>query len=201
MPLRDVLAAALSRPAGKVVDGPVRDIVNEILSERGYASPAEVAALRAEADTLRTQLQAVEARAEAIEARLAELAEAVVRAPSPSSSPALPSPSAPTRTLVPDVPAPPEAASEERQRWAADAVQRGTCRVMGCERAARRDGFCVAHSEAWKAGQLGGFVSPEGLVRVGDQPRRVAPGLAGRLYAVDGDIVLIDGESVAAVAY
>ena len=62
MPIRDILAAALSRPAGRVVDGPVRDIVNEILADHGYASPAELAALKADADGLRGRLGSVDAR-------------------------------------------------------------------------------------------------------------------------------------------
>ena len=73
MPLSDILAAALSRPAGRVVEGPVRNIVNEVLADHGYASPAEVAALRADIDRVRGQVAPLVARLDALEARQAAL--------------------------------------------------------------------------------------------------------------------------------
>lgn len=212
MPLRDVLAAALSRPAGKIVDGPVRDIIHEILSERGYASPAEVAALRAEADALRDQALAVEARAAQIEAQIAALREdltALQQRPIPAPAPA-PAPAATVavvtvpelaRAMQPTVPAPPSVALSARQQWIAEAAQRGVCKVLECGAPTRRDGFCVAHAETWRSGHLPGFISPEGLVRVGDAPRRVAPTLAGQAYAVEGEAVRVGGQQVPSVAY
>ena len=77
MPIRDIIAAALSRPAGRVVDGPVRDIVNEILADHGYASPAELAALKAETDGLKGRLIAVDERFSALEAKATALQESV----------------------------------------------------------------------------------------------------------------------------
>jgi polyhydroxyalkanoate synthesis regulator phasin len=62
MPLLDVLRAALSRPAGRVVEAPVRDIVHEILRDHGFVGPAEVARLRGELAELKDRVTALEAR-------------------------------------------------------------------------------------------------------------------------------------------
>ena len=76
MPLSDVLAAALSRPAGHVVEGPVRTIVTEILQDHGYASPAEVQAVRDQVESLARRVGALErALEEGREAAAAAAAE------------------------------------------------------------------------------------------------------------------------------
>lgn len=190
MPLRDVIVAALSRPAGKVVDGPVRDIVHEILAERGYASPAEVAALREETDTLRVSMRALEARLDALE-------QARAQQPTP---PTLPTPT--TRSsLIPTIPPPPDEPLDDRRRHAEASAAAGMCKVSGCKNPRYRDGFCMEHAADWRAGRLPGFVSPEGLVSVGGEPRRVAPSFAGQPYAVQGGQVRIDRRTVPSVGY
>lgn len=197
MPLRDVITAALSRPAGKVVDGPVRDIINEILAERGYASPAEVAALRDEADALRTQLGALQGSVQDIQAQLVTLQQEItsIKNAPPSSTP----PS--SGTPGPLEPTAPDSAVEERELKAASAASQGLCRVAGCGQSSWRDGFCAAHAEQWRAGRLPGFVSPEGLVSVLGKPRRIAPTFAGALYGVERGQVRIGAEMVPSVAY
>ena len=167
MPIRDILAAALSRPAGRVVDGPVRDIVNEILADHGYASPAELAAVKAETDGLKSRLGGVdgkiaelEAAAAALQERVAELQAELSRRPAAAAD----VDAGPRPSLIPDVPAPPEEALSEREAWAARSVEQGTCKVMGCDEPAHRDGFCAKHAADWRAGRLPGFISPEGLV-------------------------------------
>ncbi|MEL6347287.1 MAG: hypothetical protein AAFV53_29495 [Myxococcota bacterium] len=184
MPLRDILKAALSGPAGKVVDAPVRDIVNEVLAERGYASPAEVAALREETDRLQAQVQKMQARLDALEKR-------------PVNPPA----ARLSVSLAPDVPAPPETPLEDRVQWVASSAQQNLCKVIGCGKAAYRDGFCVEHAAAWRAGRLPGFVSPEGLVSINGEPRRVAPSFAGQPYADRNGQVQIDQFTVPSVGY
>lgn len=66
MSLSDFVASRLSRPAGRVLDAPIRSLVQETLREGGYASPAEVQALRDEVKDLR-------GRAEALDKRIGEL--------------------------------------------------------------------------------------------------------------------------------
>lgn len=53
-------AQRFSRPAGKVLDAPIRDIVQAVLKEHGYASPAEVQALRDELRDLRGRVDALD---------------------------------------------------------------------------------------------------------------------------------------------
>jgi hypothetical protein len=60
MPLVDVLRAAFSKPAGKVVEVPVRELVDEILRDHGFAGPADVAKLRQELAELRERVSVLE---------------------------------------------------------------------------------------------------------------------------------------------
>jgi len=75
MAIRDVFASRLAGPAGRVLDAPIRDIVHEILREHGYASPAEVQALRDELRDLRTRVDGVDRRVADLSA-IAETARA-----------------------------------------------------------------------------------------------------------------------------
>lgn len=63
MALSDFVASRLSRPAGRVLDAPIRDIIHEILKEAGYASPAEIQALRDALKDMKGQLDALERKA------------------------------------------------------------------------------------------------------------------------------------------
>jgi hypothetical protein len=200
MPIRDIIAAALSRPAGRVVDGPGRDIVNEILADHGYASPAELAALKVDADSMRGRLSGVDARIAELESAAAALQDSVAAlreelSRRPAESPAV------RPSLAPAVAAPPAEPLEERQAWAERSVEQGSCKVLGCSERTHRSGFCVSHAGDWRAGRLAGFISPEGLVSVAGEPMLVDPSLAGRAYAVDGRVVQIDGRRVPTVGY
>ncbi|MDP2312547.1 MAG: hypothetical protein Q8P41_06545, partial [Pseudomonadota bacterium] len=62
MAIRDLFTSRLAGPAGRVLDAPIRDIVHEILREHGYASPAEVQALRDELRDLRARVDGVDRR-------------------------------------------------------------------------------------------------------------------------------------------
>lgn len=64
MGLRDTVAAALSRPAGRVIDAPVRELVEQILASRDYVQPGELAALRRELAELRQAQGGLEAEAD-----------------------------------------------------------------------------------------------------------------------------------------
>ena len=192
MPLSDILVAALSRPAGRVVDVPVRAIVAEILADHGYASPAEVAALREEISALRGKVQtlggrldaleagmgAVRAEAEAMRAAL-EQAHAAARSAEARAGQALAEAQAravapPVATPEPAAPAPAHAAAES-----ADA-----CKVTDCPNTAYAQGFCRTHHHLWRAGRLPGFVSPEGLLELEGRAARVAADLAGQPYKI-----------------
>lgn len=72
MSLKDLVASRLSAPAGRVLDAPIRDIVHEILKEAGYASPAEIQAIRDELRDLQRQMSAIQGRSDALARQLAE---------------------------------------------------------------------------------------------------------------------------------
>lgn len=201
MPIRDIIAAALSRPAGRVVDGPVRDIVNEILADHGYASPAELAALKAEVDGLKGRLTTVDDKLAALGEVATSLQERVSALQTALASRPTTAPAAAQRSLIPQVPPAPDVPLVEREAWIDRAAESGSCKVMGCTATAGRDGFCPEHSTAWQAGTLAGFISPSGLVCVEGEPRLVDPALAGLAYAVDGVVVQVAGRKVSTVGY
>lgn len=68
MALKDIVVAALSHPAGQVIDRPVRELVDEVLADRGYAAPDEVQALRDAAASLERMVTRLSERVEAAEA-------------------------------------------------------------------------------------------------------------------------------------
>ena len=63
MSFADRFASRLSAPASRVLDGPIREIVQQVLREGGYATPAEVDQLHGEARDLGRRVDALEARA------------------------------------------------------------------------------------------------------------------------------------------
>lgn len=135
MPLIDIVSAALSGPAGRVLEGSVRAIVAEVLQDRGYASPAEVLALREDLQALSrdnerllAELSALRGRVEALEQRPV----AVVAAPAPAS-PARPAldPAAAERMGM---------SLEEHQRW----------RSGGLPGRIGPDGYLEIDGRAWR---------------------------------------------------
>ena len=72
--MMDMLLAALAHPAGRLVDRPVRDLVHQILKDRGYASPEEVQELRGELDELRVRLADLTVQHSDLERRARDLA-------------------------------------------------------------------------------------------------------------------------------
>jgi hypothetical protein len=80
MPLTDILAAALSRPAARVVEAPVRELIHEVLTDLAYASPEDLQALTGRAraaeaavDALQIRLAAAEAAVGRLESRVDQL--------------------------------------------------------------------------------------------------------------------------------
>lgn len=199
MSLIDTLVFRLGRPAGKALDPTIRDIVHAVLKEHGYASPAEVQALRDEVRDMRGRVdgmqsrlegavkQAEEARAasaEAVklaraEAEGARTAAAAVRVELEKAlaelrkAPAAPAPAAPA-------PAP-----------AADG-----CKVPGCTGTLRSKGFCSPHYQQWRRGTLAGFVGLDGHLTLGDTQYKVKTALAGGRGELRGGQLFVDGHAV-----
>ena len=53
MAIRDTLNSLVSRPAARIVESPVREIVADILASRTFATPEDVATLRKDIEALR----------------------------------------------------------------------------------------------------------------------------------------------------
>lgn len=198
MSLKDVAIAALSRPAGRVVEGPVRELIDEALKDRGYASPAELAALKEELAQAKARVEALPSRLDALEQKLAELGrdtaalrEALQRAQESANEARRVAAAAEARAAAAES----RAAELESRAPAAEAM---TCRAPGCGQPGLAEGFCRAHTLAWRAGRLAGFVSPEGLVDLDGRPGRVSRDLAGHAYQVDDGRVRVAGRFAAA---
>lgn len=130
MSVIDLLARALSGPAGRVVEAPVRDIVDEVLRSQDVVRPAELQALRGELrgvnsalEALKVQIgalsKAVDGVREAQGALRSDLEEVRSRpAPAPAIEPAVEAPSeikegAPRADEAPAEPAPADEAAAD----------------------------------------------------------------------------------------
>lgn len=204
MPLKDVLVAALSRPAARVVDAPVREIIEEVLRDHGYASPADLARIKDDLAGLAGKVAPLERALGALEGQLSGLRDeaAGLRAALAKAEAEL----AASRVEL--------AASRvelaEAKQALADAqasltaapppAAAPTCKVPGCGGRVASSGFCRSHLLSWRAGRLAGYVSPEGLIALGGGAGRVGLALAGEPYAVDGGRVRVGGRETSAVA-
>lgn len=164
MALTDVFSSRLSRPAGRVLDAPIREIVHELLKEHGYASPAEVQALRDEVRDMRTRMDGMEKRLADLQ-HLAEQArteanmarQAAEAAPAPTSGG-----DARIGHLEARIAELEAAASHPAGAPAPlSAEPRGDCKVAGCGEVIRSKGLCSAHYQQWRRGTLKGFGSPD----------------------------------------
>jgi hypothetical protein len=178
----DLFSSVVSRPAGRVLEGSVRTLVNDLIRDHDLASAAEV-------DTLRRSLRELEGRADGLQAKLdaagaeveqlrkaleqsdARLAEAQ-RALS-SHQHAAP---AAEPTPVPE----PEPAAEG-------------CQVPGCTNKHRSKGFCSPHYQRWRRGTLDGYVLTDGTVLIDGKTRKLGKKHAGRPFeVVDGKPVVVE---------
>jgi hypothetical protein len=197
----DLFSSVVSRPAGRILEGSVRSLVNDLIRDHDLASAAEV-------DTLRRSLRQLEGRADALQSKLdaaegevAELRAALAKADqrladargsleaANASLTALEGAShshAPAAEPKPE----PEPTPEPTPVPAAPTAPEG-CRVPGCTNKHRSKGFCSPHYQRWRRGTLPGFVMPDGSVIVGDKTRKLGKKNAGLPYeVVDGKPVL-----------
>ena len=87
MALSDLVARLLRRPARRVVDAPVRSLVDQALDERQVPSPAEVSRLRAELAERDAALAALGERVDALGRQLEALEEENRRLRTPPAAP------------------------------------------------------------------------------------------------------------------
>lgn len=169
------LLGRLSKGGGAGVDATVRSVVHEVLREQGYASPAEVQALRDELRALRTRVEKVEARLPELVKLAEEAKAAAASAPAPAPAPAAPAEDPRVAELLERIAALEARAVAETASARADlatpepeaepaplsAAPRGNCKVPDCEHPVRSKGFCSAHYQQWRRGTLKGFEDPD----------------------------------------
>lgn len=183
--------------AGKTVEAPLRAIVHEVLKEQGYASPAELQALRDE-------LRGVKSRVDGLEGRLAELVKLLEGARAELAAARAPAPAEDGRVdgLVSEV----QALSRRVEALGAAgpaplvAAPRTNCKVDGCSQQVRSKGFCSAHYQQWRRGTLRGYVGLDGLAEVDGRVLHLAPDHAGGMVTLNGHQVLVDGHTVQEIA-
>lgn len=164
MPLLDRLGAAFSAPAGRVVEGSVRAIVAELLQERGYASPAEVLALREELAELRARMQRLEAQVDGLRARVEALEAVPVETGRAREAP----------EASPSDPAPAEASPSDPE--SADPAP-GALATAGWSR---------SEQDRWRAAGRAGRIGPEGYLELDGRAVVVDAALEGRPYDREG---------------
>ncbi len=190
-----------------MLDAPIRDIVQQVLRESGYASPAEVQGLRDEARDLRGRLDAVDRRAadlvRMLEDARSELSSVKAEAQSATARPvasdprvaALESEVASLRARVAELAVRPVAAPAAAP--AVTAVPRGGCKVSGCAEVVRSKGFCSAHYQQWRRGTLKGFVGLDGTATLEDGSAVTVPAsYAGGAISRKGSGLVVEGRSV-----
>ncbi len=216
MSLSDAFSSRFAGPAGKVLDAPIRALVHEILREQGYASPAEVQALRDDTRDIATRLTRAETRltemAKGQDATLVELKDSrdalrSAQAESTAARAALAAAEAHISALESKLTAapvvvaadpPPATKPTARPTVAAEpapliAAPKGTCAVPECTGTVRSKGFCSPHYQQWRRGSLQAFVGPEGHVSFGDASFQVSADYAGQLALVSGEALTIGG--------
>ena len=159
MSIVDSLTSRLGRPAGRALEPTLRDLVQAVLKEQGYASPAEVQGLRDEVREVRTRVaglatrldEAVQAATAAREAAAAAREAAKVAPPPVDTAPLY----ARIAALEAQLGAAPAATPAEP--LVADPAE--PCSVPGCGGPVRSKGYCSAHYQQWRRGTLKAPVS------------------------------------------
>ncbi len=221
MPLLDLVSRVVAGPASRVVEAPVRDVIDEVLRQQPMARPEDVDRLRREVSGLTTELQKMQERIAALAAAvdtlqgqqaapsLDEIVAAVTAAlPAPAAVPAADEAApkkasrkkAATRKSAPNNAVAAKTADEPGRRGRKSLAHLG-CGVEGCTANHRSKGFCSKHYQQWRRGNLVGFVSPEGLVASEDgRAFRIDPAHSGAAVAVKGKgkrtSVRVDGSKV-----
>ena len=197
MAILDLVAGIVSGPAGRLVEAPVREIVEEVLRQQRVASPQEVARLRSELSSLTSELSKMAAQVASLQEKLDEMKSAPAAAPAPAPKVAAPAPKKAAAKKPAAKKAAPAKAKTKRGRPSKAHLK---CSVPGCDGAHRSKGLCGKHYQTWRRGALPGFVGPEGGVSKGDINLRVDKKLAGKAARITGKgngiKVTIDKQSV-----
>ena len=203
MSVLDTLVSRLGRPAGKALDPTIRDIVQSVLKEHGYASPAEVQALRdevrdmrARVDGMASRLDAVVSQADLARSEAAAAKQAAKAVPPPPDTSALSARIAELEAALAALAQKPASAGPVAAPAPLSAEPRGHCKVEGCGADVRSKGFCSPHYQQWRRGTLPGFVGLDGHISADGTELRVAASLAGGVVELREGKLFVDGNPV-----
>lgn len=177
MPLADRVASILAGPASRVLDTPIRETIDAVLRDRGYAAPAEIDTLRSDARDLRTRLTALQTRIDGLAAQL-EAAHTALRDARATQDPRVDELTAQISTLRARVKELEAHAAVDGGRDRSSAAQDApptlppralaSCKVDECGQPVRSKGFCSAHYQQWRRGTLPAFVGADGSATLHD---------------------------------
>ncbi len=215
MAIVDLLAGLVSGPASRVVEAPVRELVDEILRQQDIARPHEVTQLKREIQGLGKELEGLVGKLETIQKALdglqaqtgtpaavaatTEVPEAKAKPavkPAAEKAPAKKAKAKPSAEKAPAKKAKAKPAAKKtgkkvatkeatRKRGRPSLAELG-CKVKGCNGKHRSKGFCSSHYQQWRRGRLEGFVGPEGLAAKGKIVVQVDKKLAGSAVVFSG---------------
>lgn len=188
--MRELLSRLLRRPASRVVEAPVRELVHDALSGQDLPSAADLNAVKHDLERANVEIQELAGRVDALgqtveslraerDALLAE--KAAARAAPPAKKKA---PSAKKEAPPPKKKAPPAKVKTPAKGAAASSPR--ACKVPDCAESPKSRGFCKTHYATWRRSGLDGFVGPEGLIDHGGQALRVSMKHQGKAVAVSG---------------
>lgn len=202
MSLLDTLVARLGRPAGKALDPTIRDIVHAVLKEHGYASPAEVQALRDEVRDMRGRVDGMQARLDAA-VKLADEARAasaesvkVARAEAEGARTAAAAVRVELEKQIAELRSSRPAPASQPAPTPTPAPHSDGCKVPGCTGTLRSKGFCSPHYQQWRRGNLAGFVGLDGHLTLGEGQYKVKTALAGGRGELRDGKLFVDGQAV-----
>ena len=195
MAIVDLLAGIVSGPASRVVEAPVRELVDEILRQQDIARPHEVAQLKREIqglgkeleglvgklESIQKALDGLQTKSEAAPAKKAEAKPAAKKAPAKKAEPKPAAKKAPAKKAASKTPA----KKTPGKRGRPSLADLG-CKVKGCNGKHRSKGFCSSHYQQWRRGRLEGFVSAEGLASKGKVAVQVDKKYSGEAVVFSG---------------
>jgi hypothetical protein len=206
MAILDLFAGIISGPAARVVEAPVRDLVDEILRQQDVARPHDVAQLKREIQGLSKDLADMVSTLENVQKTLDGLqakaekpaAKKVVAAPpvaKPIAKKATAKKVTAKKATAKKVTAKKVTAKKATAKKVAKSAagKRGRpsmstlgCKVHGCKAEHRSKGFCSKHYQGWRRGKIDGYVGPEGLVTHGKVTVQVDKKLGGNAAKFNG---------------
>ena len=184
MAILDMVAGIVAGPASRIVEAPVREIVDEVLRQQRVASPQEVARLRSEISSLTSELSKMAGKMSEIQATLDSISSTEKATPKAKVETVAKKKSVAKKKAVAKK-AKPAPANTSKKRGRPSKADAG-CNVKGCNGKHRSKGLCSKHYQVWRRGALEGIVGPEGLASNGKVTIQVTKKLGGQPFKITG---------------